>query len=119
MLRTIAFALLLTFINLNGLAAEDGPTRIHLDQYNGYFSSETVFMNLEPGEYVFTVTNRAGKLAGFLLTDGDGDTQLALGLIEDGETGEFAVTITDDGFRYRCPINPTPWYDVSVSSAGQ
>ena len=39
MLRTLSLILLLTFVGLTGLRAEEGPTRIHLDQYNGYFSS--------------------------------------------------------------------------------
>lgn len=36
--------------------------------------------------------------------------------LEPGQTKEYKVEIGKDGFRYRCPINPTPWYDVSVGS---
>jgi len=72
-------------------------------------------MNLEPGEYVFEVTNSAGKLVGFLIQDLDDHEQLAKGPIKPGQTREFAVTISAPGFRYRCPINPTPWYPVQVS----
>jgi hypothetical protein len=114
MIRTIAIATLFLFAGL--LSAEDGVTKIHLDQYNGYFSSPNVFMNLKPGTYEFTVTNKAGKLAGFLLQDPKDGVQLALGLIKEGETATYQVVIDSNGFRYRCPINPTPWYDVGVDA---
>ncbi|MFO7955210.1 hypothetical protein [Thioalkalivibrio sp.] len=32
--------------------------------------------------------------------------------LQPGETGSARVTISEDGFRYRCPINPTPWYEL-------
>ena len=117
MLRLASIFLLIAFASFAHLKAEDGPTRIHLDQYNGFFSSPNVFAHLKPGTYVFTVTNKADKLVGFLLQDGKDHEQLALSLIEVGETAEYEVVIDGNGFRYRCPINPTPWYDVAVSSA--
>lgn len=116
MLRTFSLVLLVTLVSLTGLRAEEGPTRIHLDQYNGYFSSPQVFADLKPGTYIFTVTNKADKLVGFLLQDAKDHEQLALSLIEVGQTAEYEVVIDANGFRYRCPINPTPWYDVSVKA---
>ena len=73
-------------------------------------------MGLQPGSYTFTVSNKAGKQVGFLLQDAADKEQLALGLIEVGQTATYQVEIDANGFRYRCPINPTPWYDVSVSA---
>jgi hypothetical protein len=35
--------------------------------------------------------------------------------LEPGETRTVRVEINESGFRYRCPINPTPWYEVGVS----
>ena len=34
--------------------------------------------------------------------------------VEPGETRTTVVQIGSNGFRYRCPINPTPWYDLDV-----
>ena len=62
------------------------------------------------------MTNKADKLVGFLLQDGQDHEQLALSLIQVGETVEYEVVIDANGFRYRCPINPTPWYDVAVQA---
>jgi hypothetical protein len=84
----------------------DDVTRIHLTEKNGYFQAKETLMNLEPGTYVFEVTNEAGKMVGFQLQD--------LKTIEPGKTKEYEVEISSNGFRYRCPINPTPWYEVNV-----
>ncbi|HKK03775.1 MAG TPA: hypothetical protein VKA17_07570 [Gammaproteobacteria bacterium] len=92
----------------------DGVTRIHLEQHNGYFAARETLAGLEPGTYEFVVTNSAGKLVGFQLTDADGEN-LDMFPLEPGETRTSRVEITGEGFRYRCPINPTPWYEVSVS----
>ena len=89
-------------------------TRIHLTEKNGYFEAEETLMNLEPGAYVFEVTNEAGKMVGFLIQDLKTEERLAMGPIEPGETREYEVQISENGFRYRCPINPTPWYEVAV-----
>lgn len=93
---------------------EDGVTTIHLDEYNGYFAAGETLAGLRPGEYRIRVTNRAGKVVGFLLQDGVTHEQLEMFPLDPGQTRETRVTITGNGFRYRCPINPTPWYDVAV-----
>lgn len=92
----------------------DGVTRIHLEQHNGYFSAKETLAGLKPGTYEFVITNSAGKLAGFQITDADGKA-LDMFPLEPGETRTSRVEITEGGFRYRCPINPTPWYEVGVS----
>ena len=98
------------------IAADGDVTRIHLKEHRGYFEVEETLMNLEPGTYVFEVENVAGKMVGFQIQNMKTNEVLAMGPIEPGKTKEYKVEIGKDGFRYRCPINPTPWYDVSVGS---
>lgn len=93
----------------------DGVTTIHLNEYNGYFAADETLARLKPGKYRFVITNRADKLVGFLLQDGVTHQRLDMFPLEPGETRTTTVNIDENGFRYRCPINPTPWYDVSVS----
>jgi hypothetical protein len=97
-------------------AAGDASTKIHLDQYNGYFSAKETLAGLKPGEYEFVVSNKAGKLVGFELRDLVTGEKLDMFPLNPGETRSTKVKITKNGFRYRCPINPTPWYEVSVGS---
>jgi hypothetical protein len=118
LLRTFTLALTL---GLGGQAAagtpvtEQGVTTIHLDEFNGYFAARETLAGLKPGQYRFRVTNRADKVVGFLLQDGVTHEQLEMFPLDPGQARETLVTITENGFRYRCPINPTPWYDVAVS----
>jgi hypothetical protein len=91
----------------------NGVTRIHLDQYNGYFAAKETLAGLKPGTYEFVVANKAGKLAGFQLQDVNGK-QLDMFPLEPGQVRTTRVVIEEGGFRYRCPINPTPWYEVST-----
>ena len=93
---------------------EDGVTKIVLDEYNGYFAARDTLVGLKPGTYEFQVTNKSDKLVGFWLQDGQTHKQLDKFPIEPGETRTTRVQISSNGFRYRCPINPTPWYDVAV-----
>ncbi|MEX1994737.1 MAG: hypothetical protein WD929_08745 [Steroidobacteraceae bacterium] len=111
-----AAALLLAALGFAGQAlAGDAPVRkIHLDQYNGYFSAEETLSGLQPGTYEFVVTNRAGKLVGFQVQNIRTHETLALFPLQPGETQSTLVEVTADGVRYRCPINPTPWYDLDV-----
>lgn len=95
---------------------KDGVTIINLDEYNGYFAADETLAALKPGKYRINITNKADKLVGFLLQDGVTHEQLDMFPLEPGETRSTEVTITENGFRYRCPINPTPWYDVNVSN---
>lgn len=90
-----------------------GVTTIHLTEHNGYFSAQETLMDIKPGTYVFEVKNDAGKMVGFQVQNLKTHEQLAMGPLKPGETKEFKVEVTGDGFRYRCPINPTPWYEVS------
>jgi len=113
------FVLLLISLLLVGAGSAIGAdkanvTRIHLTEHNGYFESSETLMNLEPGHYVFEVKNEAGKMVGFLVQDLATEEVLAMGAIEPGQKREYEVEISKAGFRYRCPINPTPWYEVNV-----
>ena len=100
-------------------ASAEEVTRIHLEQHNGYFAAEETLADLKAGEYEFVVTNKAGKVAGFQVQNHRTEETLAMFPLQPGETGSARVTISEDGFRYRCPINPTPWYELdNVSAAG-
>lgn len=94
---------------------ENGVTTIHLDEYNGYFSARETLVDLKPGEYAFVVSNKTDKVVGFWLQDAKTQAFLDKFPLEPGQTRTARVTISENGFRYRCPINPTPWYEVEVS----
>jgi len=94
---------------------ENGVTTIHLDEYNGYFAAQETLVDLKPGEYEFVIANKADKLVGFWLQDSKTSEFLEQFPLQPGQTRTTRVTLTENGFRYRCPINPTPWYDVAVS----
>ena len=91
----------------------DGVTIIHLDEYNGYFSAQETLTGLKAGAYEFVVTNRTNKLVGFQIQNLATKEDLETFPLESGETQSSRITVTGDGVRYRCPINPTPWYEVS------
>lgn len=93
-------------------AAESEVTRIHLDQHNGYFAAEETLGGMKAGEYEFVVRNKAGKAAGFQLQNHKTHETLEMFPLEPGEARTARVTVTGDGVRYRCPINPTPWYEL-------
>lgn len=94
----------------------DGVTVIHLDEYNGYFSAEETLAGLKAGKYEFVVTNKAEKLVGFQIQNYKTHEQLDKFPLQPGEARVSKVTITEDGVRYRCPINVTPWYDLDSVS---
>lgn len=93
---------------------KDGVTVIHLDEYNGYFSAEETVAGLKAGEYEFVITNKAKKLVGFQIQNLADKETLDMFPLEPGEVRTSRVTITKAGVRFRCPINPTPWYDLDV-----
>lgn len=94
---------------------KDGVTTINLNEYNGYFAADETLAALKPGKYRINVTNKANKLVGFLLQDGVTHEQLEMFPLEPGQSRSTVVTVSKNGFRYRCPINPTPWYEVGVN----
>ena len=93
---------------------DDGVTVIHLDEYSGYFSAKETLASLKAGEYEFVVTNRSDKLVGFQIQDLAKRENLDMFPLEPGETRVSRVLIGAEGVRFRCPINPTPWYDLDV-----
>lgn len=90
----------------------DGVTTINLDQHNGYFSARETLSGLKPGKYRFVVTNKTSKVVGFQIQDYKTQKVLDMFPLDPGKTRTSEVDISENGFRYRCPINPTPWYDV-------
>ena len=114
------FLLLLT-LTVTGIAhaakpvTKNGVTTIHLNEYNGYFAAEETLAGLKPGIYDFVVDNKAGKLVGFWLQDNKTKEFLFKSPLEKNQSLTSRVTLTENGFRYRCPINPTAWYEVGVS----
>ena len=93
---------------------DDGVTVIHLDEYSGYFSAEETLASLKAGEYEFVITNRSDKLVGWQLQNNTTREHLDGFPLEPGETRVSRVTVTTDGVRFRCPINPTPWYELDT-----
>ena len=91
---------------------ENGVTVIHLDEYNGYFAAEDTLGGLKPGKYKFVVTNKAGKVVGFQVQHMESHETLTKFPLEPGETKSATVRVGKAGVRYRCPINPTPWYNL-------
>lgn len=120
-LKQILTRALVVFAFATGIAGaaapttKDGVTTIHLDEYNGYFSAKETLVDLKPGVYEFVVSNKADKLVGFWLQDAKTQEFLERFPLEPGQTRTARVTVGENGFRYRCPINPTPWYEVEVS----
>ena len=96
----------------------DGVTVIHLDQHGGYFAATETLAGLKAGTYEFVVTNRTSKLVGFQIQNFRTHDQLDKFPLEPGETRTSRVEVTEDGVRYRCPINPTPWYDLDSIRKG-
>lgn len=93
---------------------KDGVTVIHLDQFGGHFTADETLAGLKAGKYEFVITNKAEKLVGFQIQNFKSHKQLDMFPLEPGQTRTSAVTITEEGVRFRCPINPTPWYDLDV-----
>ncbi|MEW6684342.1 MAG: hypothetical protein AB1451_15705 [Nitrospirota bacterium] len=87
---------------------------IHLVQKNGFFESKDSMYPLKAGEYAFEVANDTGRDVGFQLQDPKTGKTLILGPLKIGETKTFKAKLAAGDYRYRCPINPTPWYDFSV-----
>ncbi|MCU0834714.1 MAG: hypothetical protein MUC77_09815 [Chromatiaceae bacterium] len=96
---------------------DNGVTTIHLDQYGGYFSARETLADLKPGTYRFVVTNKAGKVVGFQIQDHATHELLDMFPLEPGASRVSEVKVSANGFRYRCPINPTPWYEVDTIKA--
>ncbi len=92
----------------------DGVTTIHLDQYGGYFEAKETLASLKPGTYEFVVTNKTNKLVGFQIQNNKTRAQLDMFPLEPNQSKTSRVEITTDGFRFRCPINPTPWYEIDT-----
>ena len=79
-------------------------------------------LELEPGEYIFWVTNKNVPYAlGFWLR-GEGLLGRATlpsvsggGLVE-GVTKEYRIKLSKGEYLYSCPLNPTPNYRIVVKS---
>ncbi|GJM11385.1 MAG: hypothetical protein DHS20C11_36610 [Lysobacteraceae bacterium] len=113
-LATFLFSLAFATTSLADLPTtrDDGVTVIHLDEYNGYFSAVETLASLQVGDYEFVVTNRADKVVGFQIQNLKSHETLKKFGLQPGETKIAKITIGSDGVRFRCPINPTPWYEL-------
>ena len=98
---------------------ENGAYVVVLDEYNGYFSAQETLGGLKAGTYKFVVTNKSGKLVGFQIQNFETHETLDMFPLEPGESRESIVTVSTDGVRYRCPINPTPWYELDNVKAAR
>ena len=113
--------LIVTALTISGLSSaatpvtKNGVTTIHLDEYNGYFAAQETLAGLKPGKYKFVIANKTKKVVGFWLQDPVTKKFFDQFPLEVGQTRTVNANITENGFRYRCPINPTAWYDVGVS----
>ncbi|AQS40654.1 hypothetical protein Sps_05591 [Shewanella psychrophila] len=93
----------------------EGVVEIHLDQHGGHFTARDTLASLKPGKYQFIITNKAGKLVGFQLQNFTTHEPLDMFPLEPGQTRRTdVVEVTGEGVRFRCPINPTPWYDIDT-----
>lgn len=115
---TAALVLSLNVFAATPVANANGVVEIYLDQYGGHFTAKDTLASLKPGKYQFIVSNKANKLVGFQLQNFKTHDPIDMFPIEPGQTKKSdVVTITEDGFRFRCPINPTPWYDMDNINA--
>jgi hypothetical protein len=82
-------------------------------------------LRLEPGDYVFRVTNKnVSYPLGFWLREKGYDeanylqrltmTSVSGGGLETGKTKDYRVTLEPGEYIYSCPLNPTPNYRVLV-----
>lgn len=92
----------------------DGVTVIHLDQFGGHFTAEETLSGLKAGKYEFVITNKTNKVVGFQIQNFKTHEGLDMFPLDPGQTRVSQVTITKEGVRFRCPINPTPWYDLDI-----
>ncbi|MBB1269191.1 hypothetical protein [Shewanella sp. SR44-3] len=92
------------------IANAEGVVEIHLEQHGGHFSARDTLVSLKAGKYQFVITNKAEKLAGFQLQNFTTHEALDMFPLEPGETRRSEIVeVTEQGVRFRCPINPTPW----------
>ena len=113
---SLGLVLALSPVLLRGQTPEvkDGVTIIHLDQHAGYFASKETLGGLKAGTYEFVVANKSGRSVGFQVQDLKTRKNIAQQGLAAGETKTVRVKITADGFRFRCPVNPTPWYELDT-----
>lgn len=97
----------------------DGITRIHLDQYGGHFTADKTLAGLKEGTYEITVSNKTDKVVGFQLQNYKSHELIEMFPLDPGQTKTTKVEFTTDGVRFRCPINPTPWYDLDNIKASE
>ena len=80
-------------------------------------------LKLEPGKYIFRVTNQNVPYElGFYLR-GTGLGRLVLpkisgGGLHTGVTQDYEIELKEGRYVYSCPLNPTPDYNLVVKSKG-
>lgn len=112
-LKIIYTLLLFAAVTISGATnaatpmTKEGVTTIHLDEYNGYFAAQETLAGLKPAKYKCVIANKTTKLVGFWLQDPKIKMFFDQFTLEVRETLIVTANITENGFRYRCPINPT------------
>ncbi|MEL6438311.1 MAG: hypothetical protein AAFQ80_03490 [Cyanobacteria bacterium J06621_8] len=77
-------------------------------------------LNLEPGKYIFRVTNdNVPYELGFFLR-GEGIKQVSLpkvsgGGLTEGATQDYEIELVAGNYVFSCPLNPTPDYPLVVN----
>ena len=121
MKKAIMIAALMLGIAAAGLAQEQKPTVVELDQTPGKFEKEG--LTLTAGKYVFEVSNvGVEKEVGFVIVpvvNGQEGAHIVEGYlsktIKDGEKASSKVVDLKPGiYAYFCPLNPTPHYTITV-----
>ncbi|MEM9325126.1 MAG: cupredoxin domain-containing protein [Bacteroidota bacterium] len=107
----------------NAAMAQQQPTVIELSQVEGKFSQTELI--LEPGTYVFEVTNASvdrevGLVVANTTDDGTTGDHIKEGYLSNtitkGQTAKSQVVTLEAGtYKYFCPLNPTPEYTITVS----
>lgn len=101
-------------ISLALASAGQAATTIHLTQHNGYFSSQEAVGGLKAGDYEFVIENASNKDVGYQFEQMSNGKTVAMGPLKVGESKTVKVRLDAGAYRYRCPLNPTPWYELNI-----
>lgn len=118
------FVYFIVFISLvsGGIAFARKPMDriIHLREQNDSFLCDDSLEHCKSGRYKFIITNESDRNMGFQIQNSKTHENLGMLPCKAGETRSILVEIPSDGWRFRCPVTPTKWYEipgVKISSA--
>lgn len=120
---TIILAAFALIVGSKAIAQDQEPQVIKLSQVDGKFTKSE--LKLKPGAYIFEVTNKkvdreVGLVVANLNEDGAAGEHIKEGYLSNainkGETARSQVVVLEEGsYKYFCPLNPTPEYNITVS----